>query len=127
MTALTVPQGAIKTPYSPLPCGNRLTIPFLMNWTATDEFTIDFSAAINLKTIDSIQSFFVDNFNNSNDLQILVGGTNQLLVVPAASQAYLPVIAREYPVFTFTSAQLANQLTRILANNFPTPTHVWTP
>lgn len=126
MVALNVGKGAaIQTPYSPVPCGKRLTIPFEMPWDIVDVYTIDFTQAIDQKTIDSIQSFFVDNRSNLNELEILVVGTSQRLVLPGQSQAYLPVISRTQPKFEFRSTQLADQRTTILANNFPTPTHVW--
>ena len=84
----------------------------------------DFQPPLVQKQIDNIQAVFVDNSANAQPLTIDIGSTFQRLIVPANSQAYLPVFTdRRGFVVTFTSTGGVDVKTFWL--NVPMPAFVW--
>lgn len=65
--------------------------------------TLDTTSLVQYGVIDFFQSIYVDNFNNGSAIEIDCNITGQRVIVPANSQAWLPLLAPNPAVFTFQS------------------------
>jgi hypothetical protein len=75
-------------------------------------------------SISEVQSFFVDNSQNANQLTISVVGTNQKIILPPNSQAYLPVLMGQIQ-FTVSTTLANNLIITIHCLNIPVVSCVW--
>jgi hypothetical protein len=73
--------------------------------------------------VQNIQSIFIDNYNTGT-LIITVSGSGQVLRVPPKSQAFLPLIAGDRPVLTFTNVG-ANGSSQAWLMNIPALGVIW--
>jgi hypothetical protein len=99
-----------------------------LSLTNTNRTLVDFTPYIQNGQIDMVQSLFVDNINNPERLIIEVGTTGQRIVIPAYSQAYVPVLTNNYArMEAYLEAVPAGTVTvNIFGLNFPVYAHVWT-
>lgn len=74
--------------------------------------------------ISEVQSFFVDNSQNANQLTINVVGTNQRIILPPQSQAYLPVLMGQIQ-FTVSTTPATGLIVPIHCLNIPVVSCVW--
>lgn len=96
----------------------------LLVWTGgVSSYTLDPTQSNQLLEMQSIQSVFVDNYNTGT-LLISVSGSMQVLRVPPKSQAYLPIIAGDRPVLTFTNVG-NNGYSQAWLLNVPAGPSVW--
>jgi hypothetical protein len=93
-----------------------------LDFSAETAYTITLAGLINAGFIGGVQSVFVDNSANPDSLTITTQ-QGQALVVPAASQAYLPLITTTPPDISFTSTGGALVTVQLL--NVPMPAAVW--
>lgn len=76
-----------------------------------------------LAWIKSVQTLFIDNSQNANQITIRMSGTLQRIIIPGYAQAYVPVLQINPPVLTFTSASAVQITIQIL--DFFLPPFVW--
>jgi hypothetical protein len=75
------------------PKEGRLTVPFNIDFTAISSYTVDLTAIQQMQQrISFVQSVFVDNSQSTVDLVLTLSTTQQRIIVPANSQAYLPML-----------------------------------
>lgn len=98
-----------------------------LNWTGSQAYVTNYvfdpTQSNQLLDMQNIQSIFVDN-NVDGPTFITISGTNQLLRVPARSQAYLPILAGDRPIITIFSSVTAG-ITQVWVLNTPTTGAVW--
>lgn len=76
------------------------------------------------QNISEVQSFFVDNSQNANQLTINVVGTNQRIILPPQSQGYLPVLMGQIQ-FTVSTTPATGLIVTIHCLNIPVCAAVW--
>lgn len=93
-------------------------------WTGgVSSYTLDPTQSNQLLEMQNIQSVFVDNYNTGT-LLISVSGTGQVLRIPPKSQAFLPLIAGDRPILTFTNVG-NNGTSQAWLLNYPALGVVW--
>lgn len=114
----------------PVPCGTppdckigRKSIHVLIDFTLGLQFRLDLSQVQSQGGMDSVQTLYIDNAANTGPLTIVMGLTNQSVILPAGAQAYLPVLQGNPPVIQFTSTAAVAVNVQLL--NFFLPPHVW--
>lgn len=87
-----------------IPRGGPKTVPVTMDFTGTDGiFEIDGTVLVQNSKIEYLQTMYVDNNDNANDLTIEMSITNQRIVVPAGSQGYYSMLQPNPPKIIFTT------------------------
>lgn len=99
------------------------TMPILAVLSGATEYVVDAQQALVQKKIDRIQSVFIDNADNPETVTLLCNITNMRVVIPPNSQAWMPILVTENPVFTFRST--GNIDVPFFFCNVPMPAHVW--
>lgn len=105
-------------------CEGRKAFRFLLDFSLGLQYLIDFATWINQKTIESVQGLYVDNSAGTASVQFTFSGTNQIIIVPAGAQAYLPVIVANPPSIIIDCANAA-QTTKLYVLNFFVPPYIW--
>lgn len=105
-------------------CEGRKAFRFLLDFSLGLQYLIDFATWINQKTIDSVQGLYVDNSLGTAAVKFTFSGTNQIITVPAGSQAYLPVIVANPPSVVIDCTNAAQQ-TNLYVLNFFVPPYIW--
>lgn len=95
-----------------------------LSWTAAATYTLDPTQSNQLLEVQNIQAIFVDNYNTGT-LIVTVAGSGQVLRIPPKSQAFLPLLAGDRPVITFSNAG-ANGSSQAWLMNIPASGVVWT-
>lgn len=90
----------------------------------TNDTVIDLSLVQSQTFIKSVRAVFIDNSKNANAFIIVCDRTNQNLVIPKNSQAYLEVLASDPTKLTFLK-QAAGAIVPIQLLNFPVTNAVW--
>lgn len=72
-----------------------------------------------------VQTVFIDNSNNANGLKIVTDTLQQPVIIPAQSQAYLPVLQPNNPKLYVSTNAAADLTVTIYALNFPVSPAVW--
>lgn len=96
-----------------------LTLDLQNNTTSIVDFTVSEFASV----IEFIQSLYIDNSLNGAPLSVQNDVTNQIITVPANSQAYKSVLVSERAKFTFTST--GGAMVPIQFLNFPVAGETW--
>jgi hypothetical protein len=87
-----------------VPPGGPKAIPANLDFTGgATSYQVDMGNAVARNLIEYVQCIYADNRNNSAPLIVTMSGSNQVIVFPAQSEGYLPVLAPNPPVFNFTS------------------------
>ena len=110
---------------SPVGCLSK-AIRYTAQLLSSVNDTLDLSAQTQNGTIDQIQSVYVDNSLNGSPITILCLETGHSLIVPAVSQAFLPVFCQfpaTHVTFLFSSGGAVNVPLFFL--NQPMPACVW--
>jgi hypothetical protein len=94
-----------------------------INFSAGATALIDFTTAYENTSFSSVQSVWVDNFNNPNSITFTVQSTGQTIEVPADAQGIFPVIAASRPKITAYSAGAV--IVPTLWLNVPMPQGTW--
>lgn len=114
---------AVKTSNQAMPA-QFLAMAIPVNLVAGQTDSLDLTNAINTRQIDQVQCMFVDNASSLGALTIVFSASNQRIIIPAFSQAYVPVLSVNDPVLTFTASGLAVSATLQLLN-MPMPLQIW--
>jgi hypothetical protein len=86
-----------------IPQGGPKCIPYNLNFNGVSQATIDPSQALNMGMIEFIQTLFIDNFDNPNELTVTIQPTGQRLKIGAGKQGYFSVLAPNNPTFAFAT------------------------
>ncbi|HEY6019841.1 MAG TPA: DUF1859 domain-containing protein [Candidatus Paceibacterota bacterium] len=113
-----------------VPCGQppdcklgRRAIHVLIDFTLGLSFKLDLSQVQSQGGMDSVQTLYIDNASNTGSLTILMGLTNQSIILPAGAQAYMPVLQGNPPIIQFTSTAAVPVNIQLL--NFFIPPAAW--
>lgn len=103
-----------------------ISLPLIFNVTSGQTYLVDLSLFIQQGRISEIQSVFVDNSGNDAALTLTFSGSNQPLIIPAGSQAYLPILAPKLPqINVFSTGSTEGTNVRVVFLNCPVPASVW--
>lgn len=94
------------------------------DFTSVDEYIVDLTEAMAKKVIRSVQSLYIDNFDNPNDLTITTEASNQRIIFPANAQGYIPVLL---PVPAIFNVAAPSGISIIHMLNVPMPMAIWAP
>ena len=109
--------------FGTVPCNGPRAVPFKANFNLASQYDFNFTAAQQGGQIDSVQTVYVDNSANTAALTLTIDGTQQSIVIPPNSCAYLPIVA---PLATVIHATTTGLVTVYLAFlNFYIPPTVW--
>lgn len=98
-------------------------VPLSADFSAAASYTINFLLTQSQQFMSQIVSVFVDNSTNDQEVSITVGVINQVLKIPAHSQAYLPLFAPKNTVLTVAST--GAHVVGFFFVNVPLPAAVW--
>jgi hypothetical protein len=87
--------------------------------------TIDLSLQIQQGFISYVQGFFVDNFDNTAMLTIVIDETNQRFKIPAGKQAYFPAMFGDSAKCTVSTTQANGLVVPMFLVNFPVDAMIW--
>ena len=99
------------------------TVPTVLDFTATNDATVDFTLPYMQAKLSVVQTVWLDNSGNGYPVKITARGTQQTIEIPARSQACLPVISAARPVFDIYTAGVVTLTPSWL--NVPLPIGVW--
>lgn len=102
---LSVPTG------NDVPCKmGRRAIHVLIDFSLGSTYELDLSQIQSLGAMDCVQTMYVDNADNANELTLTMGLTLQRIIIPANSQAYIPILQPNPPVLKIatTGAPVVN-------------------
>jgi len=91
---------AVKTSNQNMPT-QFLAMAIPVNLVAGQTDSLDLTNAINTRQIDQVQCMFIDNGSSLGPLTIVFSSSNQRIIIPSFSQAYVPVLSVNDPVLTF--------------------------
>ena len=98
-------------------------IPLVLDFTATQSYQVDLTQQQQAAKISFIQGAFIDNSANPQPLVIATGNSQQNLVIPGYSQAYVPLLLPNPP--TFVASTTGGVVVSIIALNIPMDIAVW--
>jgi hypothetical protein len=102
------------------PKATAVVIPF----TSTDtSFDLNLLLTQSQQFMSLVQAAFVDNSDNPADLEIVTSVLFQSLIIPAGSQAYVPLLTPKNATLTFNSTGAVT--VRVILLNVPVPAAVW--
>lgn len=109
-----------------LPTDGPKAIPLILDWSTEDEYRLTFGNEQDRGFFSICQSVFIDNSQASSAFELAIEGTLQVLRVPQAAQAYLPVLAPNPLNLVFRRVDgSSNEFTKIMLLNFPVAPAVW--
>lgn len=76
-----------------------LVVPQNVDFQTATNVEVDLSALVQNGNIDFISGAYIDNSQSSEDLTIVVAGTNQRIIIGANQQGYMPLLAPNNPKF----------------------------
>lgn len=105
-------------------CEGRKSFTILIDFSLGLTYQMDLTAAQQQNNwVRSIQSLYVDNSTNANPLIVTMGVTQQVVKIPAWSQAYLPILQPNPPVIQMQTASAVVLKVHVL--NFFVPPAIW--
>lgn len=110
---------------SRIPMEGPKAIPIPINFGTVAAWLLDMSNTQQLGHISYVQTLFVDNSQNANALSILTDASNQTVIIPPKSQAYVPVLQPNPPKLTLSTTAVPNLIVTVFALNFPVSPAVW--
>jgi hypothetical protein len=102
----------------------RRAIHITIDFSLGASFNLDLSQVQSQGAIDSVQSLYIDNSLSTGNLTILMGLTNQSVIIPPGAQAYIPVLQGNPPVLQFALSTGTNAV-NVQLMNFFVPPCVW--
>jgi hypothetical protein len=100
-------------------------IPLLLDYTgAVTEYDLDLLQTIQQGFISMVQTLYIDLSQSSNDLTVVVNGSNQIVVAKAGTQGYYQVLAPNPAKFAFQSAS-GGVIIPVFLINVPIAGVVW--
>jgi hypothetical protein len=110
---------------SRIPMGGPKAIPIPISFATVAAWLLDLSNTQQLGHIEYVQTLFIDNSANTNALTIQTDASNQTVVIPPKSQAFMPVLQPNPPKLTISTPAVASLVVTVFALNFPVSPHVW--
>jgi Domain of unknown function (DUF1859). len=98
-------------------------VPIALDFTATDEQTLDLSNFIQRNFISMVQSVYVDNKDNNAALDIIIGAGGQKVTTAPGHQCYKMLNCPNPAKFTFRST--GGIVVNIQLMNFPVVNCDW--
>lgn len=111
--------------YAPKTGSRSIHIPLDFSLAADSILNIDPTNIIDFDSLEFVQSIFVNNRLNPNDLLLVFEISQQRIAIPAQSQAYLTVLAPDSAAFTATTDAMFNQACSVTLLNFPVANVIW--
>lgn len=108
-----------------LPPEGPKVYPFTLDFTASNEQTLDFVAQIQGGFISFVQSVLIDNRLNANELILTTEQVNFPYAIPAGKQAYMPLFVTQSALLTFRTPQALNLVVPCIVANTPVSPYVW--
>lgn len=100
-------------------------IPFQLDFSANPQYVLDLLALFQNKSLTSVQTLWVDNTLNAQELTITVEGTSQVLTIPPGDQGYYPVLSpKSGRIFAATNGGV---LVKLYLVNVPIQGASWAP
>lgn len=99
------------------------TLPQKLTFPSDGIINFDLTLTQLNDALEFVQSFYYDNSANTSDVSLAVDISNQVLILPAGTQGYLPIIAPGDTRIVLTS--VANAVLKLQLLNFPVPAIVW--
>lgn len=108
-----------------LPQEGPKTVPFVVPFFSggLTEYTIDLTLTQQLGYITSVQTCYIDNTDNAEQLIVEVPSVGQRFIMPAGFQGYFPVLAPIEPVFKFSTDGNIDVFVQLI--NVPMPAQIW--
>lgn len=113
----------INTLNNKYPCEGPRTVQNNCDFSTAAIITIDLKSLVMQGKISEVQALFVDNADNSAPVVITVSQSQQRVIVPAFSQAWLPILVNEPQLVVTTTTTV---VVPVFACNFPVMPVVWT-
>lgn len=85
--------GALPLLNGTAPCEGAKCVPYTADFSQNGEYDFDFTAMQNGGQISTIQTVFVDNTLNANNLVLTVTGSGQRIQVPKNSAGFFTILA----------------------------------
>lgn len=117
------PNGSLATRNGEIPCEGQKTIPFVFDFAANTDYTVDCEQLQQTRTFTSVQSAYIDNSLNGSTVVLIVENSGQRIVIPPNACAYVPLLAPTPARILFQSAGLFVVKAQLM--NFYIPPAVW--
>lgn len=104
------------------PCEGPRVVQCVCDFSSATSFDIDLKTLVQQGKISEVQSLFVDNADNPDFMVLVMSASNQRIIVPAYSQAYLTVLLNQAQLSATTASPVK---AAIFAQNFPVQNCVW--
>jgi hypothetical protein len=99
-------------------------LPLTLDFTAANEYTLDYSSMQQRGFLSLIQTLYVDTQNSDVALTVTIAGGGQVVIAKGRTQGYYPVLVPNPPRFTF-SAENAGCLVQVYLINVPIQPGQW--
>lgn len=106
-------------------CDVHYAIPLLLDFNVVISYDIDLSILQNQGFFTGLQGLYIDNSANPQQLILVMGVTNQRIVIPKNACAYIPVLQPVPSKLNITSTAGAFTVGVQLLNFYVAPA-VWT-
>lgn len=124
MVQIANPSGNFSVLNGSTPCEGTKAYPFNLDFTANSAYLVDLTQQYQQKQFTTLQTVWIDNKDNDNDLEIICGTTSQRIIAPGGTQGFYAMLQPSPPKFTVqTSGSL---IVNIALLNFYIPPVVWT-
>ncbi len=108
-----------------LPPEGPVIVPVELDFSADALIDIDGYQIVASGKLSYIQSVYIDNADNANDLTLTAGLTNQRIIAPAGSQGYYPIFLGVPPHCKAETVAVADLKIKIYFANVPLMAGVW--
>jgi hypothetical protein len=108
-----------------VPADGPKTIPLVFDFSTNAEQTFDCVEIIEQGKISYVQTMYVDNRDNPNELTITIDLVRQRISIPAHSQGYYSILAPTPPRFTVKTGAVGAYTVGIHLLNVPIQPIVW--
>jgi hypothetical protein len=121
-------QATINSTFQPVfnaavPKEGPKAIPLVLDFTAVQTIQVDLTQQQQSARISFLQGAFIDNSQNMSPLSIQSGQSQQVVTIPPQSQAFMPLLLPNPPIFN--AATLGSAKVTIIVLNVPMDIAVW--
>ncbi len=106
-----------------VPCEGPRCLPLTLDFSVDPAFSINLQNTQALIKFSMVQAVFIDNSNNGNSIIVSNPFTDQSLIVPANSQAYLNILCPTPAQINFQSQ--GGVVVKVELLNYPVTNYVW--
>jgi hypothetical protein len=100
-------------------------IPLLLDFTQAGEYDVDLTTQQQQGRISMVQSIYIDLSVSSNDVEVTMPISGQLIHAKAGTQGYYPVLCPNPPRLNFTSSTSGASVVPVFLMNTPILGIVW--